>query len=173
MLATDRLILSRMTFDDCEFVIELLNEPSFLEYIGDRGVRNLQDAREYLKKGAIDSYETHGFGLFLVTHRDTHTLLGICGLVVREEFDHPDLGFAFLERHWSNGYAYESSLAILEFAEEKLGLPVVIAMADEDNESSLALLDKLGFSFDKMATMPGETAEVCQFRIEFGQEGRL
>lgn len=169
MLETDRLTLSHLSYADCEFVIELVNEPSFLEYIGDRGVRNLQDAREYLKKGAIDSYDNHGFGLFLVTHRESNTPLGICGLVARDEFDHPDLGFAFLQRHWSNGYAYESSLAVLGFAKEQIGLPVVIAMADEDNKSSLTLLDKLGFSFEKRVTMPGETVEICQFRIDFSQ----
>jgi len=166
MLETDRLILSQLSYADCEFIIELLNEPSFLEYIGDREVRNQEDAREYLKKGAIDSYDKHGFGLFLVTHKETSASLGICGLVSRDEFDHPDLGFAFLQRYWSNGYAYESSLAVLDYAQERLGLPIVVAMADEENKSSTALLTKLGFSFEEMVTMPGETVAICQFMLE-------
>ncbi|MGI9203234.1 MAG: GNAT family N-acetyltransferase [Woeseiaceae bacterium] len=169
MLQTDRLILSHLSYADCAFIIELLNEPSFLEFIGDRGVRNADDAREYLKKGAIDSYEKHGFGLYRVTQRDTRAAIGMCGLVLREEFDHPDLGFAFLERYWSNGYAYESAVAVLRHARDQLGLAIVIAMADEDNTSSIALLDKLGFRFAEMVTMPGEAVEICQFNLEFRQ----
>ena len=172
MLETNRLKLSQLSYADCAFVIELLNEPSFLEYIGDRGVRNVGDARKYLKKGAIDSYARHGFGLFLVTHKVTGASLGICGLVVRDEFDHPDLGFAFLQRHWSNGYAYESSMAILQDAKDRLGLQTIIAMADNDNASSVSLLDKLGFTFHEMVIMPGESVEICQFRLEFNPESR-
>lgn len=172
MLETDRLKLSQLSFADCAFVIELLNEPSFIEYIGDREVRNVADAREYLRIGAIDSYAKHGLGLFLVTHKVTSTSLGICGLVVRDEFDHPDLGFAFLQRHWSNGYAYESSLAVLRDAKDRLGLQAVIAMADKDNASSVSLLDKLGFTFHEMVTMPGESVEVCQFKLEFNPGSR-
>lgn len=165
MLETERLTLSQLSYDDCAFIIELLNEPSFLRYIGDRGVRSPGEARDYLQKGAIDSYAKYGFGLFLVSHKKTRAALGMCGLVMRDEFELPDLGFAFLERYWSNGFAYESSVAVLRHANERLGLSMVIAMADADNASSIALLEKLGFSFQQMVTMPGETEEICQFKL--------
>lgn len=165
MLETKRLTLSQLSYADCAFIVELLNEPSFLRYIGDRGVRNPGEARDYLQKGVIDSYAKYGYGLFLVTHKKTRAALGMCGLVMRDEFEHPDLGFAFLERYWRNGFAYESSVAVLRHAYERLGLSMVIAMADADNTSSIALLEKLGFSFQQMVTMPGETVEICQFKL--------
>lgn len=169
MIETDRLKLSRLSYRDCQFVIDLLNEPSFLRYIGDRRVRSAEDARMYLEEGPIGSYEYHGFGLYLVSLKANSTPLGMCGLVKREEFPHPDLGFAFLERHWCNGYAYEASRAVLDFAREVLSLSVVIAMANGDNERSLDLLKKLGFAFQKMVLMPGETEEICQYRIDVQQ----
>lgn len=166
MLETERLKLSKLSYDDCEFILDLVNEPSFKRYIGDRGVRTLDDAREYLRKGPIGSYESNGFGLYLVSLRDDETPLGICGLVKREEFDYPDLGFAFLEQHWANGYAYESSVAAIEHAGKELGFTHIIAMADGDNESSLRLLEKLGFHFDQMVRMPGESEDICGYVLD-------
>lgn len=166
MICTDRLTISRLGFDDCQFILELLNEPAFHEYIGDRGVRNTQDAREYLKNGPIGSYEKHGFGLFLVSLNADKTAIGICGLVKRDEFELPDLGFAFLECHWGHGYAHESSLAVLNHATSQLDLQQVIAIVDEDNTKSIQLLEKLGFGFEKMVRMTDETDDICQYRKE-------
>lgn len=166
MLETERLRLSQLTYDDSEFIRGLVNEPSFKRYIGDRGVRTIDDAREYLRKGPIGSYENHGFGLYLVSLRDDDTPLGICGFVKREEFDHPDLGFAFLQQYWENGYAYESSIAAIEHARKDLGFSHIIAMADSDNGSSLRLLEKLGFLFEKMIRMPGESEDICRYALD-------
>jgi len=166
MLQTKRLTLSRLTYDDTDFIFELVNEPTFKRYIGDKGVRTLDDAREYLREGPIGSYARHGFGLFLVRRTDSGENTGICGLVKRAEFDDPDLGFAFLERHWSNGFALESSLAVLDYGKETLGLQRVIAMADQDNRSSLHLLEKLGFKYERMVGMAGDSEEVCQYAFE-------
>lgn len=170
MIETDRLQLIRLTYEDSQFVIDLLNEPNFVRYIGDRGVRTIGDAKAYLEDGPIGSYEKHGFGLFLVRLKNDTTPLGICGLVKREEFAHPDLGFAFLERFWSNGYAYESSRAVLRFSRQTLSLHTIIAIADRDNTRSLVLLEKLGFEFEKMVLMPGETEEICQYKINIGED---
>lgn len=166
MIETERLRVSRLTYDDCEFIFELVNEPSFIQYIGDKCVRNLDDARAYLANGVIGHYEKHGFGLYRVSLKTDGTLLGICGLVKRDEFDHPDLGFAFLKAHWSNGYAYESSLAVLDYGLNRLGLKRIIAMADGANQSSTGLLDKLGFRFERMARMPGESEDVRLYAFE-------
>jgi RimJ/RimL family protein N-acetyltransferase len=153
-------------YDDCEFIFDLVNEPSFKRYIGDKGVRTLDDAREYLRNGPIGSYENHGFGLYLVSRSSDETPLGICGLVKREEFDSPDLGFAFLERHWTNGYAYESSVAAIEHAGKQLGFKHILAMVDAENKSSRKLLEKLGFRFEKMARMPGGSEDICRYALE-------
>lgn len=111
-------------------------------------------------------YAQHDFGVYRVYLRHCGTPVGLCGLVKRDEFPDPDLGFAFLREHWSNGYAFESSRAVLDFAVRKLGLRRVIAMADPMNLASIRVLDKLGFHYERLVTMPGETSEVRQFACE-------
>jgi RimJ/RimL family protein N-acetyltransferase len=167
VINTDRLTLRRLTYDDSDFILELVNEPSFKKYIGDKRVKNLDDARAYLRNGAIGHYESHGFGLYLVSSISDGERLGICGLVKRDEFDTPDLGFAFLHAHWSKGFALESARAVLDYGSSVLGLKRIIAMADSDNHSSTGLLDKLGFEFERMVKMPGETVEICLYSVEY------
>ena len=166
MLETDRLKISKLSYDDCDFIFTLVNEPAFKRYIGDRGVRTLDDARDYLREGPIESYATNGYGLFLVSRKDDGTPLGICGLVKRDQFELPDLGFAFLEQHWVNGYAGESSRAIIAYARTALDLTRIIAIASKDNESSLRLLQKLGFRFEEMVRMPGEKQDICRYALD-------
>lgn len=165
-LETNRLALSHLSHDDCEFILGLVNEPAFKRYIGDRQVHNLEDARAYLQKGAIGSYGQHGFGLYRVGLKPEGTPLGICGLVKREEFEHPDLGFAFREQYWENGYAYESCMATIEHARRDLGLEQIIAIVDGDNDSSIRLLRKLGFRFAEMIRMPGESKDICRYAFD-------
>ena len=114
VVETPRLTLRRFTLDDAEFIFGLLNQPSFLEFIGDKGVRTLDDARDYLLKGPIASYETFGFGLYLVNRKQDGTPIGMCGLLKREALQDVDIGFAFLPEFWSKGYAVESASAVLE-----------------------------------------------------------
>ena len=166
MIETERLNLSRLSYEDSEFILNLVNEPAFKKYIGDRGIRTLDDAKEYLRNGPIGSYECNGFGLYLVSRKNDQVPLGMCGLVKREQFEHPDLGFAFLKQHWANGYAYESSRATIEHARQDLGLTYVIAVANADNESSIKLLQKLGFRYEDMVCMPGETEEICRYGLD-------
>src|SRR5678815_3108615 len=96
VLETERLLLRRMTVDDAEFILTLLNEPSFLRYIGDKQVRNLEDARQYILNGPVASYERHGFGLLLVALRDSQTPIGMCGLLKRDELPDPDIGLSLI-----------------------------------------------------------------------------
>ena len=163
VLETERLVLSRLSYDDCDFIVELLNEPAFQRYIGDKDVRSPDDAREYLRKGPIGSYERHGFGMFLVRNRSDNAPVGMCGLVKREEFDAPDVGFAFLRRFWANGYAVESAIAVLEYGKNVLQLPRIIAMVDPENEASIRLVEKLGLTFEGTVRMPGETDEINMY----------
>src|SRR2546429_4560942 len=39
ILETDRLALRWLTIEDAEFIFDLLNQPSFLQFIGDKGDR--------------------------------------------------------------------------------------------------------------------------------------
>lgn len=153
VLQTDRLVLRRITVEDAEFILELVNEPSFLQYIGDRGVRNLDDAREYIRAGPVASYEEHGFGLYLTALKESGVSIGICGLLKRESLDDVDIGFAFLPRHWSNGYGLESASAVMEYGRATLGLRRIVAITAPDNHASIKLLEKLGMRFEKMITL--------------------
>ena len=164
-LETDRLTLSRFTLDDAPFIFALLNEPSFTQFIGDKGIDTLEDAAGYLRDVPIAHYARHEYGLYRVGLKPDGTAVGMCGLVNREEFPAPDLGFAFLKAYWALGYAYESSVAVLHAARERHGLPRVLAMADEGNVASTRLLEKLGFNCEGTVTMPGETTPVLQYAV--------
>ncbi len=151
VLDTGRLILRRFNIDDdAPFILALLNEPSFLQYIGDKKVRNLDDARQYLSNGPIASYARHGFGLYLVELKDAHTSIGMCGLLKREELPEPDIGFAFLPEFWNKGYAFEAADAVMKYARETLNLGRILAIVNPDNYASMKLLERLGLTFERM-----------------------
>src|SRR6267378_3848261 len=127
ILETERLQLRRLSLDDAEFVLRLLNEPSFIQNIGDRGVRTIDDARAYILKGPIASYEKFGFGLWMVETKSKAAPIGICGLLKRDVLDDVDIGYALLPEFWSQGYALESASAVTSYASESLGLKRVVA----------------------------------------------
>ena len=154
VLETARLTLRHLSPGDAEFILELLNDPSFVQNIGDRGVRTTADAV---------CYQRLGFGLYLVALTGPGTPLGICGLVKRESLEDVDVGFAFLPRFWSKGYAFESASAVMVHAREALGIRRVVAVVSPDNEGSIRLLEKLGLRFERMVRMPGSDAEIKLF----------
>jgi [ribosomal protein S5]-alanine N-acetyltransferase len=155
VIETERLLLCRLTAADAAFVMELVNEPAFIKNIGDKGVRNLQDAVGYITNGPIASYAQHGFGLYRVELKDSGVLVGMCGLLKRDTLEHPDIGFAFLKRHWGQGYAYESASAVMRYGREVLRLPRIVAITAPDNEGSRRVLEKIGLRFEKMINVPG------------------
>lgn len=164
---TERLIVRRLGVEDCAFILELLNQPSWLQYIGDKGVKTLSDAEMYIRNGPMDMYERLGFGLFAVDLKESGEPVGICGLIKRETLDNVDIGFAILERHHRKGYACESAEAVMEFA-KKLELQRVVAITTQDNSASGALLEKLGFTFKQVIVQNGEELSLyaCDLTIE-------
>jgi RimJ/RimL family protein N-acetyltransferase len=167
-LETARLRLRRLTADDAPFILELLNEPSWIRFIGDRGVRTLDDARRYIAEGPAAMYERHGVGLLLVESKGDGDRLGMCGLLRRDALPDLDIGFAFLPRHWGRGYAFESAAAVLEHARRDLGVARILAITSLDNDSSIRLLEKLGLVFQRVLRMPGDDEELRLFAIELG-----
>jgi RimJ/RimL family protein N-acetyltransferase len=163
VLETRRLVLRKIAFEDDAFILELLNEPSFLRYIGDRGVRCAADARRYIEAGPMASYARHGFGLFLTQLKGSQQPLGMCGLLKRDSLEDVDLGFALVPRFWSQGYAFEAASAVLDDARRVCGLQRVLAITSPDNEPSIGLLAKLGFRFERMAQVPEGAPEVKVF----------
>ncbi len=165
ILQTPRLALRELDFGDGDFILELLNEAGFLRHIGDKGVRSVADARDYILKGPMDSYARNGFGLYAACLSDG-TPIGICGLVRREGLDHPDVGFAFLERYWSKGYAVESAAAVLTHAEKVLNLEQIVAITSPDNAKSTAVLEKIGFQYSRMIRIAADTPELKLFVLK-------
>jgi [ribosomal protein S5]-alanine N-acetyltransferase len=160
VLSTPRLSLRRLTEEDAEFILELLNDPDFVRFIGDKGLRDLDDARGYILTGPVASYAQHGFGLWLVELKSVNTPVGICGLLKRESLPDVDLGFAFLPRYRAQGYARESAAAVLEYGRAVLGLERIVAIVDPGNAGSLRLLEKIGMSFDRTVRLSEDGPDI-------------
>ena len=143
---SERLNIRQFNVNDAAFMLTLLNEESFIRNINDKGVRTLQDAKKHLIENPIASYQQHGFGLYLVELANTNTPIGICGLLKRETFDFPELGYAFLPAYWGKGYALEAANSALHSEINTHSIAKVIAVTAPENESSKGLLTKLGFS---------------------------
>jgi RimJ/RimL family protein N-acetyltransferase len=129
---------------DAAFILQLLNEPSFLQNIGDRGVRTLEDARKYLMDGPLASYARFGFGLFRVELKEDGVPIGMCGLLKRDWLEAVDIGFAFLPEYWARGYAFESAQAVIEWGRRERGVTCVIGITAPHNQGSMRVLEKLG-----------------------------
>jgi [ribosomal protein S5]-alanine N-acetyltransferase len=157
ILETNRLLIREFTPDDAEFILELLNEPAFIQYIADKGVRDLAGAGRYLRNGPCVSYTKNGFGLWLVALKDGGLPIGMCGPIRRDTLEHPDLGFALLARHTGMGYAFEATSAVLAYARNALKLDSILAITAPENPASIRLLGKLGFRFERMIDLPGYT----------------
>jgi RimJ/RimL family protein N-acetyltransferase len=162
-LETDRLIIRRLSTDDAEFILELLNDPSFLRFIGDKGVRTFDDARDYILNGPVDMYNQLGFGLYLTELKESGVPIGICGLIKRDSLEDADIGFAFLPKFWAKGYAYESASAVMEYGKSALGLNRIVAITKPDNHSSIRVLERLGFRFEQMIRLSADAPEVKLF----------
>jgi RimJ/RimL family protein N-acetyltransferase len=146
--------------------MQLANEPPFLHYIGDKGVRTLADARRYVSDGPLKSYETHGYGLYKVELKNDGTPIGMCGLLKRDTLPDADIGFAFLEQYWNQGYAYESAAAIMNYARANLGIKRVVAITTPDNVASGKLLNKIGLRFDRLIKLTPDASEVKLFTTD-------
>jgi RimJ/RimL family protein N-acetyltransferase len=162
---TSRLTLRWLQPGDAGFILELLNEPGFLEFIGDKGVRTLDDANRYLLAGPIASYHENGHGLYAVELADG-TPVGICGLVKRAGLDHPDVGFAVLARHAGMGYATESAAAVLDHARRDLELERVVAITDPSNSRSRAVLEKIGIELVGRVRLDTQGEELNLFALD-------
>ena len=165
-LETERLILREFCVADAAFMLEALTEPSFLHFIGDKGVRTIEETQQYIIDGPVDSYTRHGFGMYIVELKSSGTPIGMSGLVKRDTLEDADVGFAFLPQYWSQGYAYESTCAVMEFARSGLGLKRILGITANDNVSSIRLLEKIGLRFEKMIRLTEDEPEIKLFVSE-------
>ena len=167
IIETERLFLREINGEDAGFILELVNEPGWLKNIGDRGIRTLEAARECISNVYVAGYEKFGFGLYLVGLKESNQPVGVCGLIKRDALEHVDIGFAFLERFQGKGYAVESALAVMKYAEVKIGLKRVVAITVPDNTGSIKVLEKIGLKFEKMIRLPGSEEELKLFARDF------
>lgn len=153
---SERLCIRRMALDDAAFLFRQLNQPSWLQNIGDRGVRSIEDAERYIESKTFEQYRTLGYGMNVVQLKSTGEPIGVCGLVKRESLPHPDLGFALLDGYWGKGYALEAAAAVTEHARRVLGIPRLLAITTPTNERSGKVLTKLGFRLENEAHLTPE-----------------
>lgn len=166
VLETERLILRQLTNDDAPFILELLNEPSFIQNIGDRKVRTIEDAQAYILNGPVNSYEKHGFGSCLAILKETNESIGMCGLIKRDGLEDVDIGYALLPKFWSKGYAVEAARAVKEYAKNVIGLKRLVAIVDPANEASIRVLEKIGLRYEKMIRLSADDIELKLFEAE-------
>ncbi|MEC0231731.1 GNAT family N-acetyltransferase [Paenibacillus alba] len=165
VLETERLILRYQTIEDAAFMLELMNDPSWIQYIGDKGVRTIDEARDYISKVALDAYARLGYGFYLTELKDEGIPIGICGLAKRDFLEDVDVGFAFLPRFWGKGYAFEATSAVMEYAQAELGIKRIVAITTESNHASAKLLEKLGLHFEGMTPNAGKNEELRLFAM--------
>jgi RimJ/RimL family protein N-acetyltransferase len=167
---TARLRLRPLEFSDAPFVVELLNQPSFIANIGDRGVRSIGDAHAYMRGGPMAMYERLGVGLLHVSRKSDGAAVGMCGLLQRDILPDVDIGYAFLPAYWGGGFAFEAAAATLRNGARNLGLKRVIGVVSPGNEPSIRVLEKLGMRFERMYPMYPDEPEVRLYGIHFGAQ---
>ena len=165
ILETDRTILREITEDDAAFVLDLLNQPSFIKYIGDRNVRDLEQAREYVESRFTFNYKKFNFGMWLVELKETGEPIGMCGFVKRDSLPEADIGFAFLPQFERKGFGFETADAVLKFGRDSLNLKRILAIVSQDNQSSEKLLLKVGFAFERLIEISGEELKLFSSNV--------
>lgn len=162
--ALPEVTLRLLVESDAAFIVELLTDPDFVRFIGDRGVKNVDDARGYV--GRIrDSYTKHGFGLWVLEHGGE--VLGLCGLVKREGLPHVDVGYALLPRGRGRGLVRAGVVQTLERA-DAMGLDPLLAIVTQDNGPSRRVLETTGFTYLRLITLPGDPTELCLYERRRG-----
>lgn len=163
VLQTERLILRKLSLNDTDFIIELVNSPGWLQYIGYRNIHSTEDAIRYLKDGPLKSYEENDFGLLLIQLKTTGAPIGMCGLLKRDTLPLPDLGYALLPAYEGNGFITEATSAYLAFVAQQLQIEKLMAITSLDNEKSIRVLEKLHFVFERYMNMSGDDHPVRLF----------
>lgn len=161
---TERLRLRHIKASDAEFIFELYNQPSFIKYIGDRGIHSVQDAEAFISK-VEDNYQQFGFWLYLVEDKANHKPLGVNGLIQRDYLDAPDIGFALMPEYCGKGFAKESSLAVVQHARLSK-LATIYAITSPDNTISESLLARIGFTFQQQDYFDNSTTAINLFKLD-------
>jgi RimJ/RimL family protein N-acetyltransferase len=166
ILHTKRLLLREFNIDDADFIIELLNTPGWLQFIGDRKVKTTSDAINYINNTFTKAYQTNGFGFWMVELAATKQPIGMCGITKRDGLDGVDIGFAFLPEFNGKGYAFEIAAATLNFVLATFNLPYILAITNPDNFRSIKLLEKIGLQYQHKIKLAEDSAALNLYRLD-------
>ena len=162
-IETERLLLRKIVPTDAPFFFGLFNSKGWLKYIGDRNIKTVADAEKQLLEKYIPSYQTNGFGSYMVLEKVTGAAIGTCGIYKRERLDYPDIGFAFMPAYFKRGYGYEAAKAVLDYANDILNLPTILAFTVKENTASIKLLEKLGLKQTGVYNDNGQQEDLLLF----------
>lgn len=165
-LETRRLLLRRITLDDAGFMLSIWNDPAFMKYVGDRGIRSVAEAQRAIQEGAFHLYEEHGYGPYCMSLKSDGTAVGICGLFRRDNLDDPDIGFAVLPDYCGLGLAGEAAAAVVAHARDDLGIEYLTAIVSPENTASIGLIEKLGLTFERAITMPDDEHPISLYGMK-------
>jgi RimJ/RimL family protein N-acetyltransferase len=165
ILETDRLILRTFNVEDAAFYFDLWKQASWIQFIGDKKFRSVDDARESLINGPMKMYADKGFSLYLMTLKD-HTPIGMCGLIKRDTLDDVDIGYGLLSVYEGKGYTIEAAKAVMAYAKNELRLKRVVAITTTDNKKSIRLLEKIGLRYEKMVKAPSDDTQLMLYAAE-------
>lgn len=163
LIETQRLQLRPLTEQDGALMLAVWNDPAFIKYVRDLGIRTERHAREVIRNGAAMMFARYGYGPYCMSLKASGELVGICGLFKRDNLDHPDIGFSVLPDYCGKGLASEAAIAVVDYARDPLGIDVLSAIVSPENAASVRLIKKLGLKFERMITMPGETQSICLY----------
>lgn len=156
LFTTQRLIVRKIATSDANFILQLVNDPDWLTFIGDRHVHTNEDAVEFIIQGPCKSYQQHGFGLYIVAEGETGEPMGVCGLLKREYLVHPDIGYALLPRYRGQGFITETCVKLIDnYRLASPGHPLY-AMIQPHNSASIRLIERLNFRLLEEKTIDGK-----------------
>ena len=163
IIETERLVLKPMSVEDSQLIFELYNSPNFIKFIGDRNIKTLEDAENYIKNRFLPQMERLGYGNFLITKKDDGKKIGGVGIFERDGLDVHDIGFSFLPEFEGKGYGFESAKKLMETAFSELGLKKISAITSKENVASQKLIEKLGLNYLKTIQLPDDEEELLYY----------
>ena len=163
LMETARLRMKPVTVNDAELMLTIWNDPAFIRNVTDRGIRTLEQSRDAIKDGAQKLFEDYGYGPYCMSLKSDGSMIGICGLFRRDNLDDPDIGFGVLPDFVGKGYAGEAAQAVVDYARDTLKIGVLTAIVSPENAPSIGLIEKLGLTYERMITMPGDDGAICLY----------
>lgn len=135
-LVSERLIIRRFEKNDWKDLFEYLSDEEVVKF-EPYDIYSEQQAKEE----AINRSNNECF--YAVCLKESGKVIGNL-YFGKGDFDTWELGYVFNRKYQGNGYASESSKALIDYAFENLDVRRIIALCSDKNERSWKLLEHLG-----------------------------